>query len=26
VPRTKRILRAMEPAAIAEAVEQLQSV
>jgi phosphotransferase system enzyme I (PtsI) len=26
VPRTKRILRAMEPAAIADAVEQLQSV
>jgi phosphotransferase system enzyme I (PtsI) len=26
VPRTRRILRAMEPAAIAEAVEQLQSV
>ena len=26
VPRTKRILRAMEPAAIAEAVEQLQSI
>jgi phosphotransferase system enzyme I (PtsI) len=26
VPRTKRILRTMEPAAIAEAVEQLQSV
>jgi len=26
VPRTRRILRAMEPAAIAEAVEQLQSI
>jgi phosphoenolpyruvate-protein phosphotransferase (PTS system enzyme I) len=26
VPRTRRILRAMEPAAIAEAVEQLQSL
>jgi phosphotransferase system enzyme I (PtsI) len=26
VPRTKRILRAMEPAAIAEAVEQLQTL
>jgi phosphotransferase system enzyme I (PtsI) len=26
VPRTRRILRAMEPAAIADAVEQLQSV
>jgi phosphotransferase system enzyme I (PtsI) len=26
VPRTKRILRTMEPAAIAEAVEQLQSI
>jgi phosphotransferase system enzyme I (PtsI) len=26
VPRTKRILRAMEPAAIADAVEQLQSI
>jgi phosphotransferase system enzyme I (PtsI) len=25
-PRTRRILRTMEPAAIAEAVEQLQSI